>query len=76
MNSGSQVDPFDNTGLKTFLEEFFGNSTLKDFDEKCIALTTARRMSQKSDTHYDSMEFFDTKSYYDINKFAPKKTFL
>lgn len=63
---GSQIDPFDNTPLLNILKKYFGNSTLQDFDDKCVALTPARRMEHNSDTHYDSIEVFDTKSYSSI----------
>ena len=63
---GTQIDPFDNTSLLNFLEKYFGHSTLQDFDDKCIALATARRMEHNSEFLYDAMNSFDTKSHTSI----------
>ena len=41
--AGMPIFPYGQEGISSLLHEYYGNTTLKEFDKKCIAAAVARR---------------------------------
>ena len=60
--AGMPIFPYTQDGISGLLDEYYGNTTLKDFESKCIAAAVARRFDVNEKEGYDTLELFDTRS--------------
>ena len=60
--AGMPIFPYAQDGISGLLDEYYGNTTLKEFDNKCIAAAVARRFDVDEKEGYDTLELFDTRA--------------
>ena len=61
--AGVPIYPYGQEGIGSLLDDYYGNTTLKDFEGPCIAAAVARKFeSSQKENSSSTLEIFDTKS--------------
>ena len=61
--AGVPIYPYGQDGIGSLLQDYYGNTTLKDFEGSCIAAAVARKFdSSQKENSGSTLEIFDTKS--------------